>query len=86
MKKTLIATIATLALTTIAVTPTLAAGTKQRVYLVQPGYSAHAQYLPNGELAYIPRNSVVVDNRIVGADPDINVRAQLLRDAMVNQY
>lgn len=83
MKKTLIAT---LALTTLAATPTLAAGSKQRAYLAQPGFSAYAQYLPNGEPAYVPRNSVVVDNRIVGADPDINVRAQLLRDAMVNQY
>ncbi len=83
MKKTLIAT---LALTTLATAPTLAAATKQRAYLAQPGYSAYAQYLPNGELAYIPRNSVVVDNKIVGADPDINVRAQLLRDAMVNEY
>jgi hypothetical protein len=84
MKKTLIAT---LALSTLATTPTLAAGTKQQgAYLSRPGYSAYAQYLPNGEFAYISRNSVVVDNKIVGTDPDINIRAQILRDAAVNQY
>jgi ABC-type sugar transport system substrate-binding protein len=83
MKKTLIAA---LALTTLATTPTVATAAKQRAYLAQPGYSAYAQYLPNGAPAYAPRNSVVVDNKIVGVDPDINVRAQLLRDAMVNEY
>jgi hypothetical protein len=77
MKKILIAT---LALTTIAATPTFAAPTMKRTQLSQHARAAYARYVP----PY--RDYVIFDNRVIGRDPDLNIRAGILRDPVQNEY
>jgi len=77
MKKTLIAT---LALTTLAAAPTFAASTTNRAYLSQQARAAYAQYLPNDP------SLVIFNNKVIGRDPDINIRAGMLRDPVANEY
>ena len=77
MKKTLIAT---LALTTLAASPTFAASTKNRMHLSQQARDAYARYLPNDP------SWVISNNKVVGRDPDINIRSQMLRDPIADEY
>ena len=77
MKKTLIAT---LALTTLAASPTFAASTKNRAYLSQQARDAYARYLPSDP------SLVISNNKVVGRDPDINIRSQMLRDPIADEY
>jgi hypothetical protein len=79
MKKFLIATLA-LTAAAVAATPTYAVTKKQRMYLSEQGRAAYAQYQRNGY------GVVFYDNKVIGADPDLNIRALILRDPIPNEY
>jgi hypothetical protein len=75
MKKTLIAT---LALATLVASPAFAQSNVHRVrHTVNPPNNPYAS--AQDYAAHDP-NAVVFGNTIIGQDPDINIRSQMLRD------
>jgi hypothetical protein len=77
MKKTLIAT---LALATLVASPAFAAQTKNHARAATQSSDAYARYLAPDH------NAVVFGNRVVGEDPDRNIRGQIMRDPIPNEY
>ncbi|HYM35703.1 MAG TPA: hypothetical protein VET48_09930 [Steroidobacteraceae bacterium] len=77
MKKTLIATIA---LAAIAASPAFAASKYSRVRHLSDDVRAQGGY------SYLQNDWVIANNKIIGRDPDINVRLQMLRDASQSDY
>ena len=73
--------ISTLAVATLAVSLALPAQARSRAHTAYYyGGDAYAQYLG-------PRyDRVYFGNEVVGADPDINVRAQIMRDPIPEEY
>jgi hypothetical protein len=78
MKKTLIATVA---FATLAATPAFAAGTKGGMHFSQRARDAYASYYYTQSDPY----TVTYGDKVVGRDPDINIRAGLLRDPLPNE-
>ena len=79
MKKTLIATIA---LAAVAASPAFAASKSSRARYMSDEARAQASY---GYLQNDP-GLVIANNKIIGRDPDINIRAGMLRDPAQNEY
>jgi len=82
MKKTLISAIA---LATLATTSAFAQTQPTRArHAVRPqtnaGYMAYGQYTTNDP--YV----VISNDRVVGRDPDANIRAQMMRDPIPDEY
>jgi hypothetical protein len=79
MKKTLIATIA---LAAIAASPAFAASKSSRAkYLSEDARAqASSNYYQNDP------SVVIANNKVIGRDPDINIRSEMLRDSVPNEY
>ena len=77
MKKTLITMIA---LSVIAATPSIAGQTGKRTNVSRQGYNAYAQFIPYRS------PPVIYNGKVIGRDPDVSIRAQLLRDPIANEY
>jgi hypothetical protein len=75
----------TAALATILASSPLAAPSKHRVPMAHDGMGAYG-IVANGQY-YARDPDVVIDgNRVVGRDPDIGIRSQLLKDDHVSDY
>jgi hypothetical protein len=81
MKKILITSIT---LASIAASPAFAQDRTHRTGQPMTNASEYFGTYPNGYVANDP-NAVVSGDRVVGRDPDANVRLQILRDAAVSQ-
>jgi hypothetical protein len=68
------------AIAAIVASPALAAQSTHRGHRADSGYAASNGYRP-------ANSNVVIDgNRVVGQDPDANIRFQLRRDSAVSDY
>ena len=68
------------AIAAIVASPALAAQSTHRGHRADPGYAASKAYRSADS------NVVIDGNRVVGQDPDVNIRAQLRRDSAVSDY
>ena len=77
MKKMLISAFA---LSTLVVSSAFAAHTKYHTPAANHFRGAYARYMAPDY------DAVVFGNRVVGEDPDLNIRAQIERDPIPNEY
>ena len=90
--KSLTATL--IALVTVLASPALAASAKNRSPAVQAdtaaGFSAFGQatngQFTNGQNSARDRDVVIFGNRVIGQDPDPNIRAQMRHDPVPSDY
>lgn len=74
-----------IALVTVLASTAFAAPPKHRVPLARDDMSSYGQNA--GDRSFARGSDVVIEgNRVIGQDPDPNVRAQLLKDSAVSDY
>jgi hypothetical protein len=86
--KSLTATI--VALATVLALPALAAPAKHRSPAAQAGMAAYGQatngQFSNGRYSARDRDVVTFGNRVIGQDPDPNIRTQMRHDPVPSDY
>lgn len=80
-------TIATgLVLATVLAAPAFAAPPKHRAVIDRDSTAPYAQVEGQSFTTRRPDDAVILGDRVVGADPDPNIRAQILHDPVPSEY
>jgi hypothetical protein len=74
-----------LVLATVSAVPALAAPPKHRT-TTDPNSMPHSQSMGQPNLARPSDEVVAPGDRVVGADPDLNIRMQILHDPVPQEY
>jgi len=85
MKKLLTASVALVTVFTALASTAFAAPSKHRAPVASDTPQSYAKNA-NEELLARPSDVVTAEGRIVGADPDLNIRTQILRDWSQSAY
>lgn len=74
------------ALATVLASPVYAASAKHRSPAVQAGANAFGQFNSGPYSNTRAGDTVVFGNRVIGQDPDPNIRTQMLHDPVSSDY